>query len=60
MDQYYELIELLETVDELKYMEYLASIAEAGEDIRVGRTLNQEVMGKKFGFTVEEFASEIR
>jgi prevent-host-death family protein len=60
MDQYRELIERLETVDELKDKEYLASIAEAREDIKVGRTLNLEELDKELGFTEEELAAETR
>lgn len=60
MDQYRELIELLETVDELQDKEYLAGIAEAREDIRVGRILNLEALDKEFGFTEEEIGAEMR
>ncbi len=60
MDQYRDLVELLETADELKDEEYLASIAEAREDIRVGRTLNLEGLDKEFGFTEEELGAETR
>lgn len=60
MDQYLELIELLETADELQDKEYLASIAEAREDIRLGRTLNLEVLDKEFGFTEAELGLEIK
>ena len=60
MDQYQELIELLETADELKDKEYLASVAEAREDVRVGRTLSLEELDREFDFTAEELGAEIR
>lgn len=60
MDQYLELIELLETAGELEDKEYLASIAGAREDIRLGRTLNLEVLDKEFGFTQTELGNDIR
>ncbi len=60
MDQYQELIELLETADELKDKEYLASVAEAREDVRVGRTISLEELDREFDFTAEELGAEIR
>ena len=60
MDQYQELIELLETVDDLEDKEYLSSIAEAREDIRVGRILSLEELDKELGFSAEELGAEIR
>ena len=60
MDQYQELIELLETADELKDKEYLASVAEAREDVRVGRTISLEELDREFDFTAEELGAEIK
>ena len=57
MDQYQELIELLETADELEDKEYLSSIAEAREDIRVGRILSLEKLDKELGFSAEELGT---
>ena len=58
VDQYREILEELETVQELKDKDYLAGIVEAREDIRLGRTLTLEELDKELGFAEEELSSE--
>lgn len=58
MDQYRELVERLETVNELKDKPYLASIAEAREDFKVGRTLTLKELDEELGFTDDELEAE--
>ena len=58
MDQYRELIERLETVNELKDKSYLASIAEAREDFKVGRTLTLKELDEELGFKDDELVAE--
>lgn len=53
-DQYRALLEELETVQELNDEGYLAGLAEAREDIELGRTLSLEELDKEFGFTRAE------
>lgn len=60
MDQYLELMELLETADELKDREYLAGIAEAREDIQLGRTLSLEELDRELGFSEAELGDKIK
>ena len=51
MTHYLDLLEELETVQELADDEYMDSIAEARDDIRLGRTLSLEELDQKLGFT---------
>lgn len=51
VDQYRELMEQLETVQELHDPEYMAGIAEAREDVRLGRTLTLAELDAELGFT---------
>jgi prevent-host-death family protein len=60
MDQYLELMELLETADELKDREYLVGIAEAREDIQLGRTLGLEELDREFGFSKAELGEKFK
>jgi len=57
VDQYRELIEEIETVRELKDDEYLAGIAEAREDIRLGRKLTLKELDEELGFTESELGA---
>ena len=57
IEQYREILEELETIQELNDQEYLAGIAEAREDIQLGRTLTLEELDQELGFT-EELESE--
>ncbi len=54
VDQYRELMEKIETAQELHDKEYLAGIAEARKDIELGRTLTLEELDEEIGFTEEE------
>lgn len=54
VEQYREIMEELETTMELNDEEYMAAIAEAREDIRLGRTLTLEELDRELGFTEEE------
>ena len=54
VDQYRELLEELETVQELSDDKYLAEVAEAREDIRLGRTLTLDELDEELGFTDSE------
>ena len=56
--QYREILEELETVQELNDKEYMAGIAEAREDIQLGRTLTLDELDKELGFTEEELSLE--
>jgi prevent-host-death family protein len=51
VDQYIELTEELETIQELNNDEYFAGVAKAREDIHLGRTLTLEELDKELGFT---------
>ncbi len=58
VERYREILEELETVRELNDKEYLAGIAEAREDIQLGRTLTLEELDQELGFTEEELSAE--
>lgn len=57
VEQYRELMEQLETVQEFDDLEYMTAVAEAREDIRLGQTLTLDELDKELGFTEEELAS---
>ena len=59
VDQYRELLEELETVQELNDDEYLAGVAEAREDVHLGRTLTLDELDKELGFTEAELNAEL-
>lgn len=50
VDQYRDLLEQLETVQERHDPDYMAGIAEAREDIRLGRTLTLAELDAELGF----------
>jgi hypothetical protein len=54
--RYRELMELLGTVEELSDSEYMAAVAEAREEIRLGQILTLEELDKELGFTEDEIA----
>ena len=56
VEQYRELMEELETVQELHDKSYIAAIDEAREEIRLGQILTLEELDKELGFTEEELA----
>jgi prevent-host-death family protein len=58
VEQYREILEELEAIQELNDKEYLAGVIEAREDIQLGRTLTLEELDKELGFTKEELSSE--
>jgi prevent-host-death family protein len=52
IDEYREILEILETVEELEDEEYLAGIREAREDIALGRTMTLEELEERVGLSV--------
>lgn len=54
IDQYRELLEELETIQELHDSGYMAAVAEAREDITLGNTLTLEELDAELGFTEVE------
>lgn len=54
IDQYRELLEELETVQELHDSGYMAAVAEAREDIALGNILTLEELDAELGFTEAE------
>ena len=56
VEQYRKLLEELETIQELNDEEYLAGIAEAREDVKLGRTLSLEELDRELGFTQEDLS----
>ena len=57
IDQYRDLLEELETIQELHDDEYMAAIAEAREDIKLGRTLSLEELDQELNFNESEIES---
>ena len=58
VDQYHDLLEELETIQELQDKEYLIGVAEAREDIKLGQTLTIEELDRELGFTKDEIANQ--
>ncbi len=58
IDQYREMLEELETIQELHDNGYMAGIAEAREDVELGRTLTLEELDEELGFTSDEIGAE--
>ena len=54
VERYRQLMEELETVQELNDSGYMAAVAEAREDIKIGRTLTLEELDAELGFTEVE------
>lgn len=54
VERYREILEQLETVQELDDEAYMAGVAQAREDIRLGRTLTLEELDRELGFTEAE------
>jgi PHD/YefM family antitoxin component YafN of YafNO toxin-antitoxin module len=58
VDQYRELIEEIETAEELGDIEYLVGITEARDDRQLGRILTLEELDHELGFTEEELTAK--
>ena len=58
VEQYRDLMEQLETVQELHDPDYMAGIAEAREDIRLGRTLTLDELDAELGFTGDDLSRD--
>jgi prevent-host-death family protein len=58
IDQYLELMDALETFEEQNDPEFMAGLAEAREDIRLGRTYTLEELDRLMGFTEDELNVE--
>jgi prevent-host-death family protein len=52
IDEYREILEILETVDELEDEEYMAGIREAREDVALGRTMTLEELEERVALSV--------
>jgi prevent-host-death family protein len=52
IDEYREILEILETLEELADEEYLAGVREAREDIALGRTMTFEELEERLGLSV--------
>lgn len=57
VEQYRELMELLETVEELHDSGFVAAVAEAREEIRLGDTLSLDELDMELGFTDAELSA---
>jgi prevent-host-death family protein len=57
IDQYRALLEELEATQEIHDEAYMAGVAEAREDIELGRTLTLAELDSELGFTEEELGS---
>jgi PHD/YefM family antitoxin component YafN of YafNO toxin-antitoxin module len=58
VNQYRELLEEIETAKELHDSEYMAGIAEARADFKLGRTLTLDELDKEMGFTEEDLFTQ--
>ena len=58
MEQYKKLMEDQEIAQEQADPEFQALLAEAKEDIELGRTMNQKEFDEKYGFTPEMLSEE--
>ena len=56
VEQYKELMEELEIIQEQNDPEFQAALEEAEEDHKLGRTVTLEELDKEFGFTEKEIA----
>ena len=52
VDEYREILNILETLEELEDKEYMAGIREARQDIALGRTMTLEELEKRLGLSV--------
>lgn len=52
IDEYREILNILETLEELEDKEYMAGVGEAREDIALGRTLTLEELEEKVASSV--------
>jgi len=52
IDEYREILEILETLEELVDEEYMAGIREAREDVALGRTMTLEELEERLGLSV--------
>jgi prevent-host-death family protein len=60
VDEYREILEILETVEELEDEEYMAGIREAREDIALGRTMTLEELEERVGLSALSGAEKAR
>jgi prevent-host-death family protein len=58
IEQYREIVEQLEILREQNDPEFMAGLAEARQDIELGRTLTLEELDRELGFTDEEIGSQ--
>lgn len=52
VDEYREILEILETLEELADEQYLAGVREAREDIALGRTMTFDELEERLGLSV--------
>lgn len=58
IDEYREILDILETLEELDDEEYMAGIREAREDIALGRTMTLEELDEKLGLSAVPVGEE--
>ena len=58
VDQYRDILEELETIEDLQDKEYLMGVAEAREDIKLGRILTLAELDQESGFAEDEIIDQ--